>query len=311
MATNTNEPSVTIKVTFLSPRSQKQFAAEVSETTTSEEAVRELVKVGFLEPSGRDEYVLSLQRTGQSIPKAASLVRSGAKDGDIIEVTRTSEGAARLTLAELRGRLAFDLRVMQALASRYLGPVRAFASERDLRDGRAITAADGNVVPVIYLVEYLFPMAKSATERMTRAAARFDLLAGGNYPYSGPAVQMVSTPLPFSNRVHPFTGAVCTGSTWVSAAGNMLLAQLIVHVMRLLNFDEPSRGTPEDSFNASALAFWQTTLGGAPLNPGLDYPTLPPDLTHAVERPPSLFRPVAVPATGRFVPAGFVCLGGA
>lgn len=312
MTTAATESTGVRKLTFLHPRGGKQFDAEVDEQTTAEQALQELIKVGFLDSPGRDEYVLSIQRTGQTVPKAASLARSGAKDGDLIEVTRTSEGAARLTPAELAGRLAFDFRVMEALASPYLNAPRAFASERDARAGRALTAAEGRAGRgAIYLVEYRFPMAKNPTERLVRATARFDLLAGGNYPFSPPAVQMVSAPIPFSNRVHAQTGAVCTGSVWSDAEGEMLLAQLVVHAMRLLNFDEPSRGAPSDTFNAVALEYWRRTLGGAPLNPGFDYPTLPPELTHAVRPPRALFRPAAPSCPGRFAASGRGCLGGA
>jgi hypothetical protein len=71
----------------------------------------------------------------------------------------------------------------------------------------------------------------------------------------------------------------------------MLAAQLVTHVMRLLNCDEPDRGSEYGGWNPAAAHHWRTVLRKRPLNPDLRYPVLPADITHAVDDEKSGFRP--------------------
>lgn len=73
----------------------------------------------------------------------------------------------------------------------------------------------------------------------------------------------------------------------------MLAAQLVVHVMRLLNWDEPDRGAHYLGWTPQATRYWRDVLHGRPISPDLEYPTLPADLTHAVEESDSGFQMIS------------------
>jgi hypothetical protein len=160
----------------------------------------------------------------------------------------------------------------------------------------------------LIIVEYCFPILIGAGKTTPLVRAKFDLLAGGNYPYSAPAATCLGAPLPWSPHVHPTSGTVCLGDGWAHARGRMLAAQLVVHVMRLLNCDEPDRGSDYGGWNPPAAHYWRAVLGRRPLNPDLLYPVLPADVTHAVDDENSGFRVASAGATSNDsllgVPAG-------
>lgn len=187
-----------------------------------------------------------------------------------------------LSPRDLASRLAYDHQVMRGLGRDGLGSIRAYASHQALRAGRQCLpdeAAAG--AASLYTVELRFRHLSGPGETAERSVAAFDLLAGGNYPYTKPLVTFITRPLPWSPHVHPASGIVCLGDAWLHARGKMLLAQLVVHVMRLVNFDEPDLGG--EHFNPPAAGYWRTVLDCRPYVVGLPYPRLPSELTHGVE----------------------------
>jgi hypothetical protein len=81
---------------------------------------------------------------------------------------------------------------------------------------------------------------------------------------------------------------------WSQARGEITLGHLIVHICKLLNFDEPDREPSYGGWNADAVRYWRKELGRQPITKGLVYPTLPAEVTHAVTIPcKPLFRPAA------------------
>jgi hypothetical protein len=92
----------------------------------------------------------------------------------------------------------------------------------------------------------------------------------------------------------------------------MLLAQLVVHVARLINFDEPGADSSADHWNASAVHYWRTTLSGGPYLRDLTYPRLPAEITHGVTDASTVFRAAGISRTshieenedGMFRPVG-------
>lgn len=190
----------------------------------------------------------------------------------------------RLSPADLVSRLAFDWRVLSALRSPHLGALHAFASADDARAGRALTPRDGEAGhAACYAVEYRLPVLVGPGKTVPTATVWFDLLAGGRYPLSDPFVTCTSRPLPWSPHVNQTSGSVCIGDGWRRARGRMLAAQLVVHVLHILNFDEPDRGPDYVGWSATAAHHWRTVLNGRPLTPDLAYPVLPVEITHAVE----------------------------
>ena len=91
----------------------------------------------------------------------------------------------------------------------------------------------------------------------------------------------------------------------------MLLAQLIIHVARLLNFDEPPL-QGDDGWNPDAARYWERKLRYGPVDPSVSYPCLPIELTHGVHEkkneivfrvtsasPPGTQRNITFRPTGR------------
>lgn len=201
---------------------------------------------------------------------------------------------ARLDPARLRSRLAFDWKVLTGLRSSHLGPVRAFASADEARAGRDLSRMQGEAgSATCYQVEYRFPIITGPNQFERATFVWFDLLGGGNYPYTAPVVTCTSQPPPWSPHVNGASGLVCLGDAWPRARGHMLAAQLVVHIMRLLNWDEPDRGAHYSGWTPAAARYWREQLGCRPISPDIDYPILPAELTHAQEDEDTGFRPVA------------------
>jgi hypothetical protein len=91
--------------------------------------------------------------------------------------------------------------------------------------------------------------------------------------------------IPFCPHVRPVTGHVCLGEAWQLAEGNWLLANLVIHVMKLVNFDEPCT---LDSFSQEAFDYALGALAGRPLNPDLDYPVMDERETHSGVAPDAI-----------------------
>lgn len=213
----------------------------------------------------------------------------------------------RLDATQVRTRLRFDSEVARKLGADSLGLLRGFASMREYRAGNEASREDEEAGRVaVYEVEMRLRHLVGPGETAERAVVLFDLLAGGNYPYSDPAVSMVGRPLPWSPHVHPTSGAVCLGEGWRRAKGQMLFAQLLVHVMRLLNCDEPDRGADYAGWNAAAARHWRETLRRRPVAPDLVYPVLPIEVTHGAEDADCDFA--AAPAAGSDRSGGFAPL---
>ena len=207
-----------------------------------------------------------------------------------------------LTTSQGRSRRGFDYRVVRELRSPILRSILAFASEDDLRRGREVTVEEGeqgraNVYVVTYDLEFL-----TGPGAVGRGAVVVFALPGDTYPFVAPAAGIRSAPTPWSPHVHA-SGMICIGEGWAEARGNMLLAQLIVHVARLLNCDEPDRGPEYGGWNPAAIAYWRTTMGCQPLR-RLDYPVLPIHVTHGVQDPAAAFRAVAADADFRALVLG-------
>lgn len=204
---------------------------------------------------------------------------------------------SRLTTEELRSRLALDYRAMRSLRGPALGRVEAYASALDMGPRREASDAEGlRGLATAYRVEFRFRMLLSADRELRAARAVFAVPAHG-YPFAAPRVHFEPGAVPFSPHVQAESGFVCLGDAWSAARGHWLLANLVVHVMRLANFDEPCT---RDGFSHEAVAYANGILRGRPLNPGLDYPVLDERVTHSgaapgapavLDAPASLFRP--------------------
>ena len=60
------------------------------------------------------------------------------------------------------------------------------------------------------------------------------------------------------------------------------------------HFDEEDREPSYGGWNPAAVTYWRKVLHRRPITKGLVYPTLPPEVTHAIEIPHKpLFQPAA------------------
>ena len=186
-----------------------------------------------------------------------------------------------LTPDQLRSRLDLDFRVLHDMSSP-LFTATAFRSAADLRQRRTpvLHATDGRDA-THYLVTFHVPTLIGPGRFSATTTIGLDLTVRG-YPFVEPLTWLESDPVPFSP--HFKRGApVCIGEAWQQAGGRMLLGQLVIHVCRMLNWDEIARGGGYVGWNPDAIAYHHEHYGDRPLTEGLAYPTLPAHLTHGVE----------------------------
>lgn len=197
-----------------------------------------------------------------------------------------------------RSRCAFDYRIATALQSPMLSSVTAYRDALSADRGLAVSAAEGEGgLATVYRVQYDLESLSGPNTRFRGLLVDFQLLSGGNYPWTEPYVTVLSRPTPWSPHFLGSAGTVCIGEGWRQSKGKMLLAQLITHVARLANFDEPDRGREYVGWNPPAATYWRTVMGARPLTPGLPYPVLPP-AAYGVTEEASSFREAAATASG-------------
>jgi hypothetical protein len=215
----------------------------------------------------------------------------------------------KLDPKQLQSRLRFDWTIAQKMNGPIVS-VQAFKGLGDL-SGRKdpIVKEEAAHRACVYSIEYQVRSLVGEAKYHDRFEISVDLLSGGNYPYSQPGCFVTSKPVPWSPHFSPHSGAICLGELWTEAVGTMTLGHLIVHLARLLNFDEPDREPSYGGWNPEATKYWRTVLKCQPITPGLVYPTLPAEVTHGIEilhKP--LFRPAAAAGVralqSHFRPAG-------
>lgn len=203
-----------------------------------------------------------------------------------------------LTQEQLAARLAFDYRITLALKAPCLGEIRAFPDESAFAAQKPIKKEEQVSRARLYRVDYRIQTLSGPGQFIDGCTVKFDLLAGGNYPFSSPVATVISRPTPWSPHFHS-GGPVCLGSGWSEARGKMLFPQLIIHVAKLLNFDEPGHGPNYVGYTPEATRYWHKEYQGRPLNPHLVYPELSLDLIHG-EKKPCHFSPAK---SQRFAPS--------
>jgi hypothetical protein len=200
---------------------------------------------------------------------------------------------AKFTSADLGRRIAFDYRV--AMPMRY--KLMELSAHRKAKDARAhknaiSDPAEANKAKhyrIVYRIKTLVGLAKYHD----LTVVHIDLLANGNYPFSNPSCWVISKPMPWSP--HFKEGApICIGDIWNQAKGEILLGHLLIHIAKLLNFDEEAHRGGYVGWNGASVRFWKKKFKERPITQGLTYPSLPLEITHGVRHrktTPALFRP--------------------
>ncbi len=175
---------------------------------------------------------------------------------------------------DLRSRLTYDYQTSMLLNDPLM-KVEAYRNLDDLEARRnPIDSADKGYLATHYLVEYSIRTLSGPGRYSEKTVVRFDLFANNNYPISEPASWVVSKPMPWSP--HFLEGnKICIGPIWERANGRILLGELIIHIAKLLNFEEPPYEDPNyGGWQPDAIDYWEKELNRQPISK-LIYPQIP------------------------------------
>lgn len=188
-------------------------------------------------------------------------------------------------LDDLRSRLKFDYQVVTQMHSPMM-EVEAYRNIDDLlAQQNAIDSEEEGYLATHYRVDYRIRTLIERGLYSNKTTVRFDLFANNNYPFSEPGCFVIDSPIPWSPHFLDEHHSICIGPIWEEANGSMLLGELMVHVAKLLNFDEPEYAEPGyGGWNPEAIEYWVTELDRQPLTKNLIYPPLP-ELVHPVPEP--------------------------
>jgi hypothetical protein len=179
-------------------------------------------------------------------------------------------------LDDLQSRLRLDYQVVSQMYSPLM-KVAAYRNVDDLRAERypVTSITEGNLA-THYRVTYNIRTLTGSGLYSPATTVHFDLLANTDYPRQQPSCYVIDSPLPWSPHFSD-TGWICIGKIWEKSDGNMLLGELLVHIAKLLNFDEPEYVEADyGGFRPEAVSYWTKELGRQPLTRNLHYPMIPP-----------------------------------
>jgi hypothetical protein len=180
---------------------------------------------------------------------------------------------ARLTPQQLAERRTGDHRILRQM----VGPTFDFTAYRSVTDlqhrRHPITSdADGQHATA-YLIELRIRTLIGAGKFRDATRIGIDTNVAG-YPQQEPNTFLLDTPVPYSPHFRQGM-PVCIGGYWADREGQVLLGHLVVHIARLLNWDEVARGGGYVGWNAEAIAYHAHHYGARPLDPDVVYPALP------------------------------------
>jgi hypothetical protein len=207
--------------------------------------------------------------------------------------------AGNLTPAERQDRQRADHKLLAVLdAADVPVSVTGHATADDVRNDRNPIPVGARTPPSHYRVVYDFPTLVAADERRQPTVVHVAPLADANYPATQPSAWVISDFVPWTP--HFAAGVpICHGHhVWL--ANRTQLVDYVIHLGRLLNFDEPPPVPGYLGYNPNAIAYWRDVLGYRPLDPNLRFPVVRPD---AVIRA-GAFAPTSSPVgSGRFASA--------
>lgn len=187
----------------------------------------------------------------------------------------------------LRSRLSFDYQTVM-LMSNPLMIVEAYRNLDDLlaRRNMISSEAEGHLA-AHYRVQYNIRTLVGPGRYSESTTVRFDLFANNDYPYQEPACFVIESESETPWSPHFLEGHhVCIGPIWERAQGKMLVGELMVHIAKLLNFDEPEYSDPDYvGWRSDAVHYWVNVLGRQPISRTVVYPRLPQKVTTPVANP--------------------------
>lgn len=212
---------------------------------------------------------------------------------------------AKLTAEQLKTRLKLDYQVVVKMRSPLMS-ITAYRNVDDLEKRRnpVVSEAEGHLA-THYLVDYHIRTLVGRDEFSDNTSVKFDLLANGNYPYTIPGCFVISSRMPWTPHFRAGVPICTDHNMWEDSRGSLLLGDWVVHVAKLLNFDEIPRAENYGGLNPEAARYWREKLNRRPLN-NIDYPPLP-DVADPLPAVPmhssEMFRPTSQTSVGMFQPA--------
>jgi hypothetical protein len=208
--------------------------------------------------------------------------------------------ASALTQEELVTRLRTDQKMVGALdASGSPISITGHRSAEDARNGRNPVAFDDPNPATHYRVTYDFDTLIAAGRRHRPTVVHVAPLANGRYPASPPSAWVISKHVPWTPHFAKDV-PICHGAhVWIPYRTQ--LVDYIIHLGKLLNFDEPPPAPGYHGYNGQAIAHWREAMAFNPLDPGLRFPRI-----HAEDVVPTgRFKPATTTpdSSGRFSPA--------
>nr|WP_062337224.1 hypothetical protein [Herbidospora sakaeratensis] len=191
--------------------------------------------------------------------------------------------------AELVERRRFDHRVVSGMSGD-LFDFAAYRTSADLQASRdpVVTTEDAGEASK-YRMTLRVPTLIAAGEFRAETVFGVDLDVR-DYPLAEPLTWVISDPVPWSPHFQKGS-PICIGAEfWTARKGHVTLGDLVVHVARLLNWDEKGRGGGYVGWNGEAIKYHAAHYRGRPLNPGLRYPALPAWLLGAPAEPAPAFE---------------------
>jgi len=177
-------------------------------------------------------------------------------------------------LNDLAGRRRFDFSILTDMRCEVFD-FTAHVNVADLNDRKhAITRVDDAVRVSKYRLVFRMPtlIGPGRFSSSTEIGVSTDVV---DYPINEPNTWMISPDVPWSPHFREGS-PVCLGNeAWKDHRGHITLGHLVLHLARLLNWDEKGRGLGYVGWNGTAIEYHRTHYRGRPLNPDIKYPTLP------------------------------------
>jgi hypothetical protein len=205
----------------------------------------------------------------------------------------------RLSDEDLASRREYDWRIVSRMSGQAGCTFTAHRTAQDAEHGRQPVESQSDARRALhYRAEYRIRTLIGPGEYSSLTIARIDA-SDRNYPFAAPSAWIVETAeshtpwSPHFRKGVPF----CSGSVW-RPDGTTLLAHYLIHLARLLNWDEVLRNG-YGGYNSDAVDWWRKHYS-RPLNPEQRYPPLPADLLYGevvVQKTAGGFRPMPSPTT--------------
>ncbi len=254
-----------MKVTIEHPASKETIAATVEEHHTPDEVIQGLLEENFLSPP-KNNATYTLIHNGTRLLGQQSLVQQGVNDGAFLNAAMDAVGAA-----PTERRLRLDFASSRAVTH---GCVRSVTVYSDATRKQEVRSEEQAAIARYYVVDYQVEALTQDRSLHKGFLVSFDIDAVfDEYPHSGafPRTTCISNPRPWHHRVYPSSGLFCTGESPDPA---LLLGHHIIHVAKLLNFDEPWDKDHDRGYNPTAYEEYKRRWGGRPINPRLAVPVL-------------------------------------